>query len=80
MLVALPTPDSTIDAADRAHSAGFYAGIAVAEAAVSPFDGGVASPTLVFGGGVASPTLVFGGGVAQPTVVFGGGVAPPEPT
>lgn len=27
-LVALPTPDSTISAADRAHSAGFYAGIA----------------------------------------------------
>ena len=29
MLVALPIPDSTISAADRAHSAGFYAGIAV---------------------------------------------------
>ena len=29
MLVALPTPDSTIGAADRAHSAGFYAGISV---------------------------------------------------
>ena len=29
MLVALPTPDSTIGAADRAHSAGFYSGIAV---------------------------------------------------
>ena len=29
MLVALPIPDGTIGAADRAHSAGFYAGIAL---------------------------------------------------
>ena len=42
-----------------------------AGAAVSPFDGGVALPTLVFGGGVDAPTLVFGGGVAPPTIVQG---------
>ena len=77
-LVALPTPDSTIDAADRAHSAGFYSGIAVGITIVAPVDGGVALPTVVFGGGVDAPTLVYGGGVAEPTIVQGGGADEPS--
>lgn len=77
-LVALPTPDGTIGAADRVHSAGFYSGIAVEAPAISPFDGGVALPTLVYGGGVDAPTLVYGGGVAPPTIVQGGGADDPS--
>jgi len=52
---------------DRQHLLGCYSGIAFA-VAVSPFDGGVDAPTLVFGGGVDAPALVFGGGVAEPTI------------
>ena len=75
MLVALPTPDGTISAADRAHSAGFYAGITVG--VVTPIAGGVAVPELVYGGGGDAPTLVFNGGVDAPTLVIGGGVDAP---
>jgi hypothetical protein len=76
--VALPTPDGTISAADRAHSAGFYAGIALEGAIVAPIDGGVALPTLEYGGGVDAPTLEYGGGVAPPTIDLGGATDEPS--
>ena len=57
---------------------GSFAGKVELVAAVPPFDGGVALPTLVFGAGVGAPTLVFGGGVAEPTIVQGGGADEPS--
>jgi len=74
-LVPLPTPDGTIGAADRAHSAGFYAGIAVGAPAATPFSGSIADPNA-FGGTIADPT-VYGGSLVDP-ISYGGSIADPD--